>query len=85
MIHALSLSDMTISRGERRLFHGLDLTLKAGELLTLTGANGAGKTSLLRAIAGLLRPDAGTVVFQDGDGNPLNDIAGFAKGLFSKE
>ena len=73
MIHALSLSDMTISRGERRLFRGLDLTLKAGELLTLTGANGAGKTSLLRAIAGLLRPDAGTVVFQDGDGNPLDD------------
>ena len=73
MIHALTLSDLSISRGERRLFHGLDLTLNAGELLTLTGANGAGKTSLLRAVAGLLRPDAGEVVFRDGDGNPLDE------------
>ncbi|MDQ1154738.1 heme ABC exporter ATP-binding protein CcmA [Brevundimonas sp. SORGH_AS_0993] len=73
MIHALTLSGLTVSRGERRLFDGLDLTLKAGELLTLTGANGAGKTSLLRAIAGLLRPDAGTVAFHDDDGNPLDE------------
>jgi heme exporter protein A len=73
MIHTLTLSGLTVSRGERRLFDGLDLTLRAGEVLALTGANGAGKTSLLRAIAGLLRPDAGTVAFQDGDGNPLDE------------
>lgn len=73
MIHTLTLSGLTVSRGERRLFHGLDLTLRAGEVLTLTGANGAGKTSLLRAIAGLLRPDAGTVAFHDGDGNSLDE------------
>jgi heme exporter protein A len=72
MIHTLTLSDLSISRGERRLFRGLDLTLRAGEVLALTGDNGAGKTSLLRAIAGLLRPDAGTVAFHDGDGNPLD-------------
>ena len=59
MIHTLALSGLTVSRGERRLFDGLDLTLRAGEILTLTGANGAGKTSLLRAIAGLLRPRRG--------------------------
>lgn len=73
MIHTLTLSDLTVSRGERRLFHGLDLTLRAGEVLALTGANGAGKTSLLRTIAGLLRPDAGAVAFHDGDGNPLDE------------
>ena len=73
MIHTLALSGLTVSRGERRLFDGLDLTLRAGEILTLTGANGAGKTSLLRAIAGLLRPDAGAVAFRDGDGNPLDE------------
>ena len=73
MIHSLTLSGLTVSRGERRLFAGLNLELKAGEALALTGANGAGKTSLLRAIAGLLRPDAGTVAFQDGDGNLLDE------------
>ncbi len=73
MIHTLTLAGLTVSRGERRLFDSLDLTLRAGEVLALTGANGAGKTSLLRAIAGLLRPDAGTVAFQDGDGNRLDE------------
>jgi len=72
MIHALSISDLAVSRGERQLFRGLDLRLRAGEALALTGANGAGKTSLLRTIAGLIRPDAGTVAFEDGDGNPLD-------------
>ncbi|GLK49195.1 cytochrome c biogenesis ATP-binding export protein CcmA [Brevundimonas intermedia] len=73
MIHTLSISDLTVSRGERLLFQGLDLRIQAGEAVVLTGANGAGKTSLLRAIAGLLRPDAGEVAFHDGDGNPLDE------------
>jgi heme exporter protein A len=73
MIHALSLSDLTVSRGERRLFTGLDLRLQAGEAVALTGANGAGKTSLLRTVAGLLRPDAGDIAFHDGDGNRLDE------------
>lgn len=73
MIHALSLSDLTVSRGERRLFTGLDLCLQAGEAVALTGANGAGKTSLLRTVAGLLRPDAGDIAFHDGDGNRLDE------------
>ena len=73
MIHSLTLTDVAVSRGERRLFTDLNLELKAGEALALTGANGAGKTSLLRAIAGLLRPDAGDVIFHDGDGNLLDE------------
>ena len=81
MIHTLTLAGLTVSRGERRLFDGLDLTLRAGEVLALTGANGAGKTSLLRAIAGLLRPDGGTVVFHDGDGNPLDAREARGRGL----
>jgi ABC-2 type transport system ATP-binding protein len=40
---------------------GLDLTVRAGELYTLLGPNGAGKTTTLRIVAGLLRPDAGSV------------------------
>lgn len=64
MIGAVCVEQLAIRRGERRLFSGLDLRAEAGEAVALTGRNGAGKTSLLRAIAGLLRPEAGRVRFE---------------------
>jgi len=64
----LDIQGLSLSRGERRLFSDLSFALSAGEAAALTGANGAGKTSLLRAVAGFIRPDAGTVVFHDADG-----------------
>lgn len=64
----LSITGLTLSRGERALFTGLSFDLDAGEALALTGANGAGKTSLLRAVAGFIRPDAGAIAFHDADG-----------------
>lgn len=63
----LTVSALTVSRGERTLFRDLSFDLAAGEALALTGANGAGKTSLLRALAGFIRPDAGTIAFADTD------------------
>jgi len=66
MIRGVSAQDLALSRGDRLLFEGLSFKAGAGECLALTGANGAGKTSLLRAIAGFIRPAAGQVVF-DGD------------------
>lgn len=63
----ISVSGLTISRGERVLFRDLSFTVGAGEVLALTGANGAGKTSLLRAMAGFIRPDAGEVKFAGED------------------
>ena len=63
MITGLSIENLAVSRGDRRLFEGLTLSLMAGEAMALGGANGAGKTSLLRAIAGLIRADAGVVGF----------------------
>jgi ABC-2 type transport system ATP-binding protein len=53
-------------RGLRKMFDrpavdGLDLTVRAGEFYCLLGPNGAGKTTTLRMVAGLLRPDAGTI------------------------
>ncbi len=63
MIHRLSVDNLALARGERNLFTGLSFTLSAGEAVALVGANGAGKTSLLRAVAGLLRPEAGMIRF----------------------
>ena len=49
----LSAQDVAIQRGERRLLSGFHLTVEAGDIWQLVGANGVGKTSLLRALAGL--------------------------------
>lgn len=55
-------------RGGRDVFVGLDFTLPAGGALLLTGANGSGKSSLLRLMAGLLRPASGALLW---DGRPV--------------
>ena len=57
----LAAQGLTLWRGERRLFHELSVSLAAGSLLLLKGPNGSGKTSLLRAMAGLLPLESGTV------------------------
>jgi heme exporter protein A len=63
VIRGLSLDGLAVRRGGRLLFEGLSLRLAAGEACALTGPNGSGKTSLLRAVAGLVRPDAGEIAF----------------------
>ena len=68
MITALSIAGLALSRGDRPLFDGFNLDVAAGQAIALTGANGAGKTSLLRAIAGFIRPDAGEIVFSGAHG-----------------
>jgi len=57
----LSAHGLTCVRGDRRLFSGLDLTIEAGEWLHVRGENGAGKTSLLRLLAGLAQPEEGEI------------------------
>ena len=63
----ITVSALTVSRGERVLFRDLSFSLASGEAMALTGANGAGKTSLLRTLAGFIRPDAGTIAFADAE------------------
>ena len=70
MITALSLDNLAVQRGERVLFRRLSLRVAAGEAVALTGANGAGKTSLLRAVSGFIRPLEGDVAFESA-GGPL--------------
>ena len=57
---ALEISGLS-KRFERPAVDGLDLAVRAGEFYALLGPNGAGKTTTLRMIAGLLRPDSGTI------------------------
>src|ERR1700761_3983419 len=67
MIASLTAEKLVCTRGSRRLFEGLSFKMTAGQVLALEGANGAGKTSLLRLIAGFLPAAAGRVVLtQDG-------------------
>jgi len=67
MIGALNIEDLSLARGDRLLFEHLTANLSAGEAVALTGANGAGKTSLLRCVAGFIRPLAGRVTFGGAD------------------
>ncbi|MDP1535760.1 MAG: cytochrome c biogenesis heme-transporting ATPase CcmA [Burkholderiales bacterium] len=60
----LEAHQIEITRGDRRLFGNLSLALAPGTLLLVTGSNGSGKTSLLRALCGLLLPSAGEVRWQ---------------------
>ncbi len=75
MLRVVLIKELAIARGERTLFSRLDLTLRAGEAAVLVGRNGAGKTSLLRAVAGLLRPIEGTIAFESETGPIEADTA----------
>ena len=63
----LAISDLACRRGTRELFSGVGFSLSGGEALMVTGRNGSGKSSLLRLIAGLLRPQAGRIDLDGGD------------------
>ena len=61
----LEVSALAAARGDRVLFAGLDFSVPAGGLLQVTGRNGTGKTTLLRVLARLVRPEAGEVLLGD--------------------
>jgi heme exporter protein A len=63
----LSADQLACVRGGREVFRGLSFALAGGEALLVTGRNGAGKSSLLRAIAGLVRLSEGRLALEGGD------------------
>lgn len=64
----LEIRGLHVRYGAIHALQGIDLTVEAGQVVTLIGANGAGKSTTLRTISGLVRPSAGTLVF---DGRAL--------------
>ena len=61
----LNVADLDIRYGRNHAVKGLNLSLEEGEIVTVLGANGAGKSSLLKAIQGTVKPAAGEVNFDD--------------------
>ncbi len=67
----LHVEDVKVKRGELEVVHGVTLKVPPGKVTVLLGANGAGKTSLLDAIAGVIPVDAGTVAI---GGTPIHQL-----------
>lgn len=72
MIDSLSADGLTCVRGGRVVFRDVSISLRAGQTLSVEGANGSGKTSLLRVIAGFIAPERGTVRLTTGDGKEID-------------
>ncbi|MGE5675859.1 MAG: ABC transporter ATP-binding protein [Mycobacterium leprae] len=67
----LQIKGLTVAYGKVEAVRGVDLTVEAGEIVTLIGANGAGKSSILRAISALVRPSGGVIAFE---GRPIQGL-----------
>ncbi|HKT94919.1 MAG TPA: ABC transporter ATP-binding protein [Paraburkholderia sp.] len=67
----LEVRDLRVSYGNIEVLHGVSLDVGPGEIVALLGANGAGKSTTLRTISGLLRPRAGRIAL---DGQPLTGL-----------
>lgn len=77
MTPLLEISGLTAAYGEGQVLHGIDLTIREGEVVTLLGRNGMGKTSTVRALFGLMRVTGGSLRFagQALSGLPSDRIA----------
>lgn len=61
----IDISHLSVRRDSRLILDDIDLTVKRGDFIAITGPNGGGKTTLLRVILGLIRPSSGTVSVRD--------------------
>ena len=59
----LEIKNLKVSYGAINALHGISLSVKAGSIVTLIGSNGAGKSTTLRAISGLVKPSAGEIIY----------------------
>lgn len=68
----LKIENLNIKYGAIHAVKGIDLEVKQGEIVTLIGANGAGKTSILKALSGLVKASEGTITYE---GHSLNKMS----------
>ncbi|MBT8363159.1 MAG: ATP-binding cassette domain-containing protein, partial [Deltaproteobacteria bacterium] len=69
----LEIRDIHVYRGQTYVLQGVSLEVGRGEIVALIGANGAGKTSMLRTISGLLRAKSGQIMYQpDANGEKID-------------
>lgn len=71
----LALRDLVVVRGGRQILAVDELTIREGETLAIVGPNGAGKSTLLLTLAGLLRPERGTIEFRGAPVPRRDDLA----------
>jgi branched-chain amino acid transport system ATP-binding protein len=72
----LEIKNLEVSYGAITALHGISLSVPAGKIATLIGANGAGKSTTLRAVSGLLKPRGGEIIYDGGNisGLPPHEI-----------
>jgi heme exporter protein A len=73
VIHSLSTENLSCVRGNRLVFRDLNFAVRGGEALAVEGANGSGKTSLLRMLAGFLAPAGGAIRLKAKDAAHIED------------
>jgi len=77
----LDVEQLTVAYGQRRALEGVSLSVREGEIVTLLGANGSGKSTTLRAISGLVRPQRGRIVYRGRDVTATSPDAIVAAGI----
>ena len=77
----ISCEDVDASYGQIQVLFGVHLQVQDGEMLALLGTNGAGKSTVLRVIAGLMKPERGRVIYEGEDITHLDPVARVKRGL----
>src|SRR5262245_2550686 len=77
----LEVNELAVSYGAIKALHGITMTLGKGEVVALIGGNGAGKTSTLRAVSGMIKPAAGRVLLEGKDVTGLRAHQMVPKGI----